>query len=311
MNALVAPFPYFGGKRSIAHEVWERFGHVNQYVEPFCGSASVLLAAPKPAPLEVIGDANMYVANFWRAVRFQPEAVFAEVDWPVSHIDLHARHAWLTNPERRDRLAEALADPEWHGDARIAGWWAWGQCCWIGSGWCERESSPARGKIPRVADAGAGIQRVALGQIPLVANAGQADGMSAHRTGARDWIMRLSERLERVRVIHGSWERCLSHLYGGEKSTAFFLDPPYVGFEKLYAKEGAAPVAKAVEAWARDNAHLRIALCGHDGDYDLDGWECFSWHRVRGNTRGRFAERIWFSPACAKPEQKTLLGVAK
>jgi hypothetical protein len=31
---LVAPFPYFGGKRTIADEVWKRLGDVKNYVEP-------------------------------------------------------------------------------------------------------------------------------------------------------------------------------------------------------------------------------------------------------------------------------------
>jgi site-specific DNA-adenine methylase len=42
---LKAPFPYFGGKRAVAAAVWQRFGNVQTYVEPFCGSAT------KPAQL--------------------------------------------------------------------------------------------------------------------------------------------------------------------------------------------------------------------------------------------------------------------
>ena len=35
---LRAPFPWFGGKASVAHLVWERFGaDVANYVEPFAG----------------------------------------------------------------------------------------------------------------------------------------------------------------------------------------------------------------------------------------------------------------------------------
>ena len=43
---LRAPFPYFGGKSKIAADVWARLGRPKQYVEPFCGSAAMLLAAP-------------------------------------------------------------------------------------------------------------------------------------------------------------------------------------------------------------------------------------------------------------------------
>lgn len=136
-DRLRAPFPYFGGKSGIAELVWYAFGEVKQYIEPFCGSAAVLLGNPKPASLEVAGDVNCYIANFWRAVKYQPDAVAERADYPVSHIDLAARHRWLVDPERTAELARGLADPEWPGDAQIAGWWCWGQCAWIGSGWCD------------------------------------------------------------------------------------------------------------------------------------------------------------------------------
>jgi site-specific DNA-adenine methylase len=72
---MKAPFPYFGGKRTIADTVWRAFGRPKQYIEPFCGSAAVLLSAHEPASLEVIGDANGFIANFWRAVVAQAEEV--------------------------------------------------------------------------------------------------------------------------------------------------------------------------------------------------------------------------------------------
>lgn len=368
---LRAPFPYFGGKRDVASLIWERLGIVRQYIEPFCGSAAVLLAAPRPASLEIAGDANGFLANFWRATKYQPAEVAREADYPVSHIDLGARHVWLMS--QRDRLGADLQDPLWPGDARVAGWWLWGQCCWIGSGWCEWMGKPpgsantqddggvqAIGKIPHAGDAGRGVQ--ALGQIPHAGNAGrgvmalgqrphagnagmgvqaigkipsagnagrgvqavgqvprldwlshyQADSAIGDRVDAQDglltssgrtawrWLHQLAERLERVRVVHGAWDRCLNHHYGGE-STAVFLDPPYRAYEALY---GSAPVADAVEDWARQNPQLRVAVCGHIGDYpslDAAGFECVPWTRKRltysgGETTDK--EAIWFSPAC-------------
>ena len=41
---MKAPFPWFGGKARIAPMVWERFGNVANYIEPFFGSGAVLLA---------------------------------------------------------------------------------------------------------------------------------------------------------------------------------------------------------------------------------------------------------------------------
>ena len=308
---MKAPFPWFGGKSTVAEAIWRRLGSPKQYIEPFCGSAAILLAAPSPASLEVIGDANCYVANFWRALKLQPDAVIAAQDYPVSHIDLFARHRWLTEPARVATLRDALLDPEWPGDAKIAGWWLWGQCCWIGSGWCD----PARGQrgdgsaggdglgqIPHASNAGRGVQAVTLGKIP--------------HASAAEWLRELADRLARVRIVHGDWSRCLNHHYG-DTETAVFLDPPYRAFEKLYSDNGApsTPVADDVAAWAREHAHLRVALCGHRGDYAMPGWAVMEWSRGRSTYGGKSttdAECIWFSPGCLPdvPAQTSIFGAA-
>lgn len=315
MSALKAPFPYFGGKRSIAAEVWQQLGHPKQYLEPFAGSAAMLLAAPKPASLEVINDLSHNIANFWRAVKYQPDAVIEAMQYPVLHIEMAARHAWLTEPERVAALRDALLDAEWPGDARHAAWWCWGQCAWIGSGWCSGKTThwdqvahtgnagmgfQAPGKIASAGDAGRGFQ--APGQIAHTGNAGMGDVWPR----AREWIARLSQRLARVRVQAGTWDRALNYQYGGA-ATAVFLDPPYRSYTKLYAESEC--VADAVCEWAREHADLRIALCGHVGDYDLPGWEVLQWERSRntyGSDKTKAEEAIWFSPACLGTRQGML-----
>lgn len=280
-------FPYFGGKRKVVPDVWQRLGQPKQFIEPFAGSLAVLMGKPGgPASLEVVGDASGFIANFWRAAKHQPDQVAHWADYPVSHIDQGARHKWLMNA--RDDLAAALHDPDWPGDAKVAGWWLWGQCSWIGSGWCDWW-----GKIPHVGNAGMGIQ--AAGQIPHVSDAGM---MTSGGQVALIWLRKVAARLDRVRVIHGDWDRCLNHHYGG-KNTAVFLDPPYLSYEGLYGKS--EPPAKAVMEWAKDNPDLRIALCGHVGDYDLPGWDAVQWDRGSGSYSGtatKSAECIWYSPAC-------------
>lgn len=312
---MISPFPYFGGKRTVAADVWKRLGAPAQYIEPFCGSAAVLLAAPRPAQLEVICDGSGFIANFWRAVKHQPGAVAEWADYPVSHIDLGARHGWLM--DQRVAIGSAMQDPDWPGDAKVGGWWLWGQCCWIGSGWCDwdRESSTrgqrgdgiqAVGQVPHATSAGMGIQ--AVGKVPHAGNAGRGyDALltSAGRTAWR-WLHQIAARLERVRVVHGDWSRCLNNHFGGD-DTAVFLDPPYRAYERLYGV--AEPVADAVAAWARDNAHLRIALCGHTGDYELPGWDAVEWSRGKltyagGKTTDK--ECVWYSPACLPRETRDL-----
>lgn len=38
-----SPYPWFGGKLTVASLVWSRFGNVRNYCEPFYGSGAVLL----------------------------------------------------------------------------------------------------------------------------------------------------------------------------------------------------------------------------------------------------------------------------
>ena len=346
---LLAPYPYFGGKRDIAPMIWSRLGRPKHYIEPFCGSCAVLLAAPEPASLEVVGDANGFIANFWRATVHQPGEVARWADYPVSHVDLGARHGWLM--DQRGVLGAELQDPNWPGNAKVAGWWLWGQCCWIGSGWCdwdkgERRSKwdqrphittegmgiharqrrregdsgdgtgadvtsagmpiQAAGKVPHVSDAGRGIQ--ATGQVPHVGNADPCFWTSSGAVADR-WLRQLAARLERVRVVHGDWSRCLNSHYGGDR-TAIFFDPPYESFEGLYGVKKS--VAQDVATWCRENQGLAIALSGHVGDYDLPGWDAVQWERS-GNTYSgsgtKDLEMIWFSPACLpaeRPKQASL-----
>ena len=132
--------------------IWRALGNVDHYVEPFAGSAAVLLARPHVGRCETINDADGMVSNFWRAVRSQPDAVAAHADWPVVEADLHARHLWLIG--RRESLTERLvADPEWC-DAKVAGWWVWGLCAWIGPDWCADKTSR---QLPFFGNTGMGI----------------------------------------------------------------------------------------------------------------------------------------------------------
>jgi hypothetical protein len=239
----------------------------------------------------VICDGSGFIANFWRATKHQPGTVAEWADYPVSHIDLGARHGWLM--AQRERIGAELHNPDWPGDAKVAGWWLWGQCCWIGSGWCDW-----LGKIPHASNAGRGVQ--AIGKIPHVSDAGMEESQlltSGGRT-AWVWLHKLTNRLERVRIVHGDWSRCLNNHFGGD-NTAVFLDPPYRAYERLYGT--ASPVADAVETWVRENEHLRIALCGHRDDYKLAGWDAVEWSRGRLTYSGgqtTDSECVWYSPAC-------------
>jgi hypothetical protein len=134
---LKAPVPWFGGKSRAADLIWQAFGDVPNYVEPFFGSGAVLLARPHAPRVETVNDLDAYIANFWRATAADPEAVARHADAPVNEADLLVRQA-----EFRERV---LTDPDYF-DAKIAGWWVWGLCAWIGGGWCAIVERPSKRK---------------------------------------------------------------------------------------------------------------------------------------------------------------------
>lgn len=141
---LKAPFPYFGGKRLVTDVVWPRLGNVDNYIEPFAGSAAMLWARPHLPRIETLNDICCYVPNFWRSIKQAPEEVADYADWPVSEADLHARHKWLVMSAEAKRFRDRMRDDPDYFDPKIAGWWCWGMCCWIGGGWCTFQDGPDR-----------------------------------------------------------------------------------------------------------------------------------------------------------------------
>jgi hypothetical protein len=151
--------------------VWRALGDVDSFIDPFMGSAALLLGRPaahlKARRREVVNDLDGFIVNFWRAVRADPDAVAAYADNPRFESDLHARHYWLV--QQRSPLSEALEGDADYYDAKAAGWWVWGLSNWIGWGWCSGKG-PWRsvdGRLVRAGADGDGIIR----RIPQVTSA--------------------------------------------------------------------------------------------------------------------------------------------
>ena len=330
-NATYKPiFPWFGGKSSVADIVWSRLGDVANYVEPFFGSGAVLFLRPQVGHIETVNDADGFVANFWRALQRDSDSVAIHADNPVNEADLHARHLWLIG--QRESLTDHLCgDPEFY-DAKAAGWWAWGQCCWIGSGWCSGNGpwqsvdgvmalrDPGKGvnrKLPHLGNPGQGVNR----QLPHLGDPGQE--RSEWLCG---YLAEYAARLRNVRVCCGDWKRvCGPSVTFRHGLTGVFLDPPYADTAKrtkgLYATD-CEQVAHEAREWAikqGENPLMRICLAGYDGEHKMpDDWQVEEWEAVGGyglisddeeatgrSNKGR--ERLWFSPACLRPAVERML----
>lgn len=183
-DSLKSPFPYFGGKSKVSDLVWQRFGTVDNFVEPFFGSGAVLLGCPHPGHTETVNDADGLLSNFWRAVTFAAEEVAYYADWPVNECDLHSWHRALV--DSRERITDKLmADPHFY-DAELAGKWVWGISQWIGTGWCPVGGAAPSLQAPHISagasgpDKGMGVHRVSLStQLPHMGGNGDT-GRGVH-----------------------------------------------------------------------------------------------------------------------------------
>jgi site-specific DNA-adenine methylase len=395
ITGLKAPYPYFGGKSTVAWRVWAALGQPKHYIEPFFGSGAVLLARPDYNPqkhMETICDKDGFVANAWRGMQFAPDELARYCDWPVDHADLNARRKYMN--DHADLLLKLCEDPEYY-DAKIAGYWIWAMSCWIGSGLVRPNAMPdvtnakgvnksslydanrypdrmaekgvhkksVAGKRPHLGNDGEGVAQDltrnrpqvalqggvhALNQIPLLNHEtgvcrrptfGASGAHGVHKTslvndepaprldvrdpytpGLYDWFRQLSERLRRVRVVCGDWNRVCGGDWQDDRGTCgMFLDPPYDPEKcnrdpKIYTEESAT-VANDVREWCiprGERKTYRIVLAGYYDEHKIleeeHGWTVYKWsahggfaNRGKGKSRGevnRHKEALFFSPHC-------------
>lgn len=326
------PFPWFGGKSDVAKTVWHAMGNVKNYVEPFFGSGAVLFLRDGIGAIETVNDADGFVANFWRSMQRDVDAVAEAADWPVNEADMHARHLWLLG--QRERITDRLCGDPDYCDPKAAGWWVWGQCCWIGSGWCSGNGPwvsdngvmtlgdtgmGVNRKLPHLGDTGKGVNR----KLPYLIATGKGVNRISHSSTCterlkwlRGYLGWFADRLRGVRVCCGDWSRvCGPSVTFCHGLTGVFLDPPYADKAKrtsdLYAVD-CQQVAHAVREWAIEqgsNPLMRIVLAGYEGEHDMPP----TWLMHQWSTKGGYAnqgdidsqasqnkkrEVLWFSPHC-------------
>jgi hypothetical protein len=308
-EALRAPFPWNGGKSRVAEDAWRGLGSdVVNYVEPFFGSGAMLLGRPGGAgKIETVNDLDGGIVNFWRAVTAVPDDVALWCDWPVSELDLHARHAWLV--ERLAVMADELRRDPTHFDAKVAGWWVYGICQWIGTGWCDSSKLERNaGQRPHVSGthAGMGVLKQQLPELAVPARANTtgkgvlsqqlpslrvhsgASGNGIHASGLAglpaigndrgingvaappcgDWFRALSARLRRVRIVCGDWRRVLGNSVLGKGKNVGGRRPCAVFLDPPYD-----PSLRAKRIYSNDaeglSADVREWAAEHGDDPDL------------------------------------------
>jgi len=323
-NLQKTPWPWFGGKADAAPAVWGALGDVHHYVEPFAGSLAVLLRRPhecnRTYHSETVNDLDGLLCNAWRSMQMSPDAMAEAASWPVCEADLVARQLALVKWRGERQLEHLMGDPLWH-DPVMAGWWAWGQSCWIGSGWASGTGPwvvGADGRIEKRSGTGSGVAR----QLPHLGYDGKGvNHASAREPGIggepeyhhmtmpelRRWFQFLSARLRHVRILNGDWKRaCTSgaakplRVRQSDGVAGIFLDPPYGDGAKraggLYYHDD-LDVATAVGDWCLANGwdpKYRIVLAGFAGEgherLAAAGWRVEEWY-VDGFLKGGMAKQ--------------------
>lgn len=106
---LKPPAPYYGGKTRLAPWIVSLMSPHQRYIEPFAGTASVLLAKA-PSRFEVINDLDSDVVTFFRMLRDRPDDLER-----ACRLTPYARDEFNAC---RDRRTEVLDDLE-----RARRWW--------------------------------------------------------------------------------------------------------------------------------------------------------------------------------------------
>lgn len=330
---LEPPFTYFGNKRSAAHIVWERFGNVEHYVEPFAGSLAVLLGRPAEhgRKLETVNDKDGFIVNFWRAVANEPEAVAFWADHPKAEADLTARSIYLVEWGDSGALEKMMGSEDFY-DVKAAGYWLYVVVNSIDHKICRGPwvRSPETGKIVR-GKPRSGVSKA----LPLLStrvvkwtkkthNSWVGENLFEMRASeyAISTLVALSERLRAVRIVNGDWSRVVTNAVLDHRwvSVGVFLDPPYDIGDASGVHDVCEDIAFDVAQWAVSKTgeeNLRIAFCGYSNSKSASlledaGWTGVQWERktcgasltIQSPQFNR--ERIYFSPSCLKFGQTTL-----
>lgn len=269
---LRPPFPYYGGKQTLAERIVSVLPEHGHYVEPYAGSLAVLLAKPR-AVHETVNDLDEDLANFWRVLRDQPDEL-SRVCALTPHsrgehrsvMDAAARPA--PDPvERARRTFVLLTQGQSGGTARRTGW--------------RYFAGPQRSSFSMPEYLAAYCGRIA----PVV---DRLAGVSLECRPALDVI--------------GS--------YGQHPGVLLYVDPPYVtstrkgvGYRHEMTDEDHRSLADALRRCA-----AAVVLSGYpSGLYDLDLYP--DWHRLEipsgtgngGQWRDR-VEVLWSNRPFPAPE---------
>lgn len=274
MIALDAPtrpaLRYHGGKWRAAPWIIAHLPDDHDvYVEPFGGSAAVLLQKAR-SPIEVYNDLDGDVVNFFRLLREQPDELIRAIYWtPFAHAEYQLSHEPTDDPLEaarrfyvRSHLTISGPTAQWN------------------SGW-RRQTFMSRGRS---------------GQSSMTP-AAQSFMQTEH-------LLQVAERLRGV-VIECTDALELIRRYDHPRAV-FYIDPPYVHETRgkwrntAYRHEMTDEQHRALAAVLHDCTGMVLLSSYHSPLYDelYPDWQQHERDfRTNGNTGRMATEVLWLNPA--------------
>ncbi|MFP8952420.1 DNA adenine methylase [Natrialbaceae archaeon A-arb3/5] len=193
----MSAFPYIGGKTRLARWVIDHLPPHTAYVEPFGGSAAVLLNKPR-SDVEIFNDRDSDVVTFFRVARERPDEL---AEW--------CRYVPFSEQLHEEWADEFFAGRRPSDDVEKAGQWLF------------LRYSQYAGKVNRKS----GFKRESPRDEKGSRNA-------RNWMNAPERIEQVAERLRGVSVVNEDYRTVIERYDSPE--TVFYLDPPYFEKEDLY-----------------------------------------------------------------------------
>lgn len=244
-------------------------GDHDSYIEPFGGSAAILLNKPR-SPIEVYNDLDGDVVNFFKMLRERPDDLIRALYWtPFSHAERrlsqeptddpleHARRLYV-----RSYLTISGPTAQWN------------------SGW-RRQKVMSRGRNGR-----GNMKPAAASFMEL------------------EHLYRIAERLRGV-IIESADALDVIRRYDHPRAV-FYVDPPYVAETRKRWKASAYQHEMTDDQHRELAAVLQacagmVVLSGYDGDLYRElfpDWPRLDReYRTNGNAIGTATESLWLNPA--------------
>lgn len=249
---VLSAFPWFGGKTNMAAWIAGKLPDHLTYVEPFGGSAAVLLNKSR-SHTEVYNDKDGDVVHFFRMARERPDEL-AEWVRTVPYAERHYHDWWAAFYGSGERPRD---------DIKRAGQWLFLRYTNFSGHVAEKR----------------GFRRDSK-------NDPKGGRESQNWTNVPERIRQVADRLRGVTILDDDFRDVLAR-YDTPQSV-FYLDPPYVDNEDVYNKT--ADHSDVASALTDIKGYALVSYMDIPEDFDCDEWHTLTKNVVhRGSGTGQEA----------------------